>query len=131
MQVGLAGNVSAAAHQLTGSMRGPWEIVSSISLEEFLARPYYEIPDGTPVIRLDLTGHGVTFANVFNGPRWTPTLRAGQVQPSLTVESRRHNGEAWTTMRDWWAAPDVYAALAPSAGIVVERLPSNRATPPR
>ncbi|RAS59489.1 hypothetical protein C8D87_114101 [Lentzea atacamensis] len=121
VQVGMAGNVSAAVVLLNG-MRGLWEIVSSVPLEDFLSRPNLEIPDGTPLIRLDLTGEDVYFDRVSHGPYWDGNLRAGHVHPSLLGEPRRYDGEPWTAMRGWYVAPDVYAALAPAAGVVVHRL---------
>lgn len=120
VQVGMPGNVSAAATQLDGAMRGSiWTIHSDTSLPQFLARPNYEIPAGTPVIRLDLTGEDVYFARVAAGPHWDSNLSSGQVRPPLGAV-RRHDGEPWTAMPDWSVAPDVYAALVPGTGVVVE-----------
>lgn len=121
VQVGLPGNVSAVATQLDGAMCGStWTIHSDTPLPQFLARPNYEIPAGTPVVRLDLTGEDVYFARVAAGPRWDSDLSPGQVRPPLGA-ARRHHGEPWTAMPDWSVAPDVYAALVPSTGVVVER----------
>lgn len=120
VQVGLPGNVSAAATQLDGGMRrSTWTITSDTPLPEFLARPNYEIPAATPLIRLDLIGYDVYFDRVFGGPRWDPYLRRGHVRPPLGT-ARRHDGESWTAMPGWSVAPDVYAALVPTAGVVVE-----------
>ncbi|WP_370973935.1 hypothetical protein [Amycolatopsis sp. cg9] len=120
VQVGLAGNVSAAATQLDGAMRGTtWTVISDTPLAEFLARPNHDVPDPTPLIRLDLTGDDFYFAHLAGGPTWDTNLRPGQVRPRLG-EPRRHAGEQWTAMPGWGLAPDVYAALAPSAGVVVE-----------
>lgn len=120
VQVGLPGNLSAAATQLDSPGRGsPWTFTSDASLAEFLARPNYEIPDGTPVIRLDLTGDDTYFTRLARGPYWAADLRPRQVRPPLGT-ARRHDGEPWTAMAGWWLAPDVYAALAPTAGVVVE-----------
>lgn len=120
VQVGLAGTVSAVATHLDGALRGStWTITCDTPLPEFLARPNYEIPAGTPLIRLDLTGDDVYFARVAGGPGWDPDQRPGYVQPPLGT-SRRHDGEPWTAMPGWSVSSDVYAVLAPTAGVVVE-----------
>lgn len=125
-QVGLSNNVSAVVTQLDGVMRGStWEVSSATSLEEFLARPNYEIPDGTPVIRLDRTGDDVYFARVSCGPAWDYRLVDGHVE-SLLGRPRRYAGQPWTAMRHWSVALDVYLDLAPSAGVVIERLSGKR-----
>lgn len=128
VQVGLPGNVSAAATHLDGAGRGSaWTIMSDSPLPEFLARPNFEIPDGTPLVRLDLTGEDVYFDRLAHGPYWDADLRPGQVRPPLS-SVRRHDGEPWTAMPGWWLAPDVYAALAPSAGVVIENAADHRHT---
>lgn len=121
VQVGLLGTVSAAAHDRQ-------TIISSNTLPEFLARADYEIPDGTPLIRLDLTGDTVYFDRLCSGPHWDGDLRRGQIRPRLG-EPRHYQDEAWTQMRGWWVAPDVYAKIAPTAGVVVERLPCSSEAP--
>jgi hypothetical protein len=72
-----------------------------------------------PVVRLDLTGDGVYSSRLARGPYWGADLRPGHVRPPLGT-ARRHDGEPWTAMPGWWLAPDVYAALAPTAGVVVK-----------
>jgi hypothetical protein len=117
VQVSLLGTVSAAASDR-------WTIISHDTLPEFLARADYEVPDGTPLIRLDLTGDTVYFDRLCSGPHWDVDLRRGQVRPPLG-EPRRYEGETWTQMRGWWLAPNVYAKIAPTAGVVVEQLPGS------
>lgn len=122
VQVGLPGNVTAVATQLDGAMHGSiWTISSDTPLPEFLARSAYEIPDNTPLIRLDLTGDDTYFAHVIGGAHWDPYVPAGHVRP-LLGQVRRYDGEPWTAMPHCYIAPDVYADLAPSAGVVVERM---------
>ncbi|WNV83132.1 hypothetical protein [Umezawaea sp. Da 62-37] len=120
VQVGLADNVSAVATHLTGALHGStWTITSDTPLPEFLARPHHEIPVGTPLIRLDLTGDDLYFARVAGGPRWDLDLRPGHVPPPLGIP-RRHDGQPWTAMPGWPVALDVYAELAPMVCVVVK-----------
>ncbi len=121
IQVGPYGSVSAIAEQLDGASRGNWNVTSSGPLEEFLARPNYEIPDGTPLIRLDLSGLDVYRTRVVGGPGWLAEIPPGHIEVS-PGRYRRYAGESWHQLSYGWLAGDVYADLAPSAGVVVERL---------
>jgi len=125
VQVGLAGNISAAATQLDGALRGPCAISSAVSVEEFLGRPNYEVPDGTPLIRLDRVDADFYFTQLAGGPDWNAQIRPGHVHPILSA-SRRYRGEPWTVMRGWWIAPDVYASVAATVGVVVENAADRR-----
>jgi hypothetical protein len=131
VHVGLPGNVTAVATQLDGAMRGcTWLVCSDTPLEEFLARENYEIPDGTPVIRLDLTGDETYFARVSGGPHWQHDVPAGHIRPPLG-HSRPYAGEPWTALTGWYVALDVYVDLAPSAGVVIEHTGHRASAPSR
>jgi hypothetical protein len=127
VQVGLGEAVSAAATQLDGAMRGSWLVTSHLPLEEFLALDTYEIPAGTPLVRLDRADDDVFFSQVLSGPHWLESLPAGHVQRPLG-QPQRYAGEPWSDMPRWYVAPDVYAALAPTAGVVIEHLAGNAPT---
>ncbi|UUV32117.1 hypothetical protein NQK81_01330 [Amycolatopsis roodepoortensis] len=125
VQVGLAGNISAAATRLDGATRVPSAISSAVSMEEFLSRPNYEVPDGTPLIRLDRVDADFYIARHAGGPDWNAHIRPGYVHPVLGTP-RRYRGEPWTAMPGWWIAPDVYAAIAATVGVVVENAADRR-----
>ena len=121
VQVGPYGDISAIAEQLDGACLGRWNVTSSASLEEFLARPGYEFPQGTPLIRLDLSGLHIYRTRVIGGPGWLAEIPAGHVEMS-PGRYRRYAGECWEQLSGSWLAGDVYADLAPAAGVIVERL---------
>lgn len=124
VQVGLLGNVSAIAEQVNGACRGVGTIRSDTPLEEFLARPNFDIPDGTPLIRLDLTSEEVFWDRVFSGPSWLAEVPPGHVELSIG-QHQRYAGEPWDRLAGKWVASDVYAELATKVGVVVERLTPN------
>ena len=124
VQVGLGDNVSAAVSRIDGKLRSRGLVISHLPLAEFLAEESYEVPEGTPLVRLDLTGDEIYFAQVLAGPHWLETLAPGNIRPPLR-EPQRYAGETWSDMPRWYVAPDVYAALAPAAGVVIEHLAGN------
>lgn len=124
VQVGRGDTVSAAVSRIDGNVHARGLITSNLSLEAFLASDIYEIPEGAPLVRLDLTGDEIYFSRVMAGPHWLGTLAAGNAQPPRR-DPQRYAGESWSDMPGWYVAPDVYAALAPDAGVVIEHLAGN------
>jgi hypothetical protein len=120
-QVGTAALRATTSNRNGAARDSTWTITSDVPLSELLARPTYEIPDGTPLIRLDLTADDVYFTDFIGGPHWDAYVPAGHVRPPLG-QVRPYAGETWTDMARWWVALDVYVDLAPTAGVVVERL---------
>lgn len=127
VQVGPYGSVSAIAEQLDGACLGRWNVTSDAPLAEFLSRPGYEVPDGTPLIRLDLSGPEVR-TRVSAGPGWLADIPAGHIEPS-PGRYERYGGQTWDQLSGSWLAGDVYADLAPAAGVVVERAGSTPCPP--
>lgn len=128
VQVGMLGNVSAALVQLDGACSGwTWEALSHKPLPEFLGDPYLEIPAGTPVIRLDRLADS-RVGEILRGPHWDAHLPDGHIRPAGSF-ARPYAGESWADLRRCDLAPDVYARVAPSAGVSVAHLAGNTTQP--
>jgi hypothetical protein len=121
IQVGRADNVTAVATQFDGARAGELRDISSpVTLQEFLRRPNFEIPDGTPVVRLDLTDDAEFWRHFRQGPHLNGTQPLGTVSPPGSTMPSAYAGEAPAELHGWRVAADVYGQLAAQAGLIVE-----------
>ncbi|RSM83232.1 hypothetical protein DMH04_24215 [Kibdelosporangium aridum] len=121
IQVGQADNVTAVATPLDGTRADePRNISSPVTLQKFLQQPDFEIPDGTPIVRLDLTGDAEFWRHFRRGPHLNNTLPLGTVSPPGSNAPSAYAGQTPTELHGWWVAADVYGQLVAQAGLVVE-----------
>ncbi|MBP2323485.1 hypothetical protein JOF56_003870 [Kibdelosporangium banguiense] len=126
IQAGRADHVTAVAALLDGAHADELRNISSpATLQEFLQQPDFEIPDGTPIIRLDLTDDAEFWRHFRQGPHLNSTQPLGTVSPPGTDAPIAYAGQTATELHGWWVAADVYGQLAAQAGLVVEHTTSH------
>jgi hypothetical protein len=133
IQVGRGDNVTAVAALLDGARVDElWNIKSPATLQEFLQEPDFEIPDGTPIVRLDLTDDAEFWRHFREGPHLRSTQPLGTVSPPGADAPSAYARETPAELHGWWVAADVYGQLAAQAGLVVEHtsgLPRRKVSP--